>query len=605
MCGIVGYLGDKSANPILINGLRRLEYRGYDSAGIATADKSGSVKICKKQGKVADLDARCDDNGDKLGIGHTRWATHGEPSEANAHPHQVGAVALVHNGIIENYQDIKQKLTNKGYEFSSKTDSEVLAGLIDDKLKSSKTLGEAVRQALREVAGTFGIAVISESEPGAIVVARRGSPLILGIGDDEYFIASDASAIVGHTERVIYLEDDQLAVINTDGYDVVDLDNNAQAVDIHKLDQDQAVAEKEGFDHFLIKEIHEQPQVVADTTRGRLGADGSVRLGGLNISDDKLRNLKHILIVGCGTAYFSGVLGKYLLEKLTGVSVSVEVGSEFRYRDAAIDPKDTIALFMSQSGETADTLASLEEVKRRGIHTLGLVNVVGSSLARAVDGGIYLHAGPEISVASTKAYSAMVTALLLFGLHVASLKGASRSEIAEVAEALHSLPNEIEHALKLGNEAKEVAQALKNHDHAFYLGRDNLYPVALEGALKLMEVSYIHAQPYPTGEMKHGPIALIDENFLSVVVLPEDELLYAKTISNIEEIKARKGRILSVSSRPRPEQSDYHLVVPKVSTWAEPLIINVALQLFAYHMAVARGTDVDQPRNLAKSVTVE
>lgn len=605
MCGIVGYLGNKSAAPILINGLRKLEYRGYDSAGIATINTSGEVAICKNQGKVAELDAKCEDGGDMVGIGHTRWATHGEPSEANAHPHTAGDVTLVHNGIIENYQDIKNKLLKNGYSFKSKTDSEVLAALVDQKLKSADSLDEAVRQALREVAGTFGIAVLSKSAPGVIVAARRGSPLILGIGDDEYFVASDGSAIVGHTERVVYLEDDQLAVVTEDGYDVVDLDNNAQAVDIHKLDQDQTVAEKEGFDHFLIKEIHDQPQVVADTIRGRLGADDSVRLGGLNISDDKLRGIKHILIIGCGTAYYSGMLGKYMLEKLTGVPVSVEIGSEFRYREAAIDPKNTIALFMSQSGETADTLASLEEVKRRGIHTLGLVNVVGSTLARSVDGGIYLHAGPEISVASTKAYSAMVTALLLFGLHMAGLKGASRSVIAEVSEALRTLPNEIEHALKLNDEARDVARSLKKHDQAFYLGRDSLYPVALEGALKLMEVSYIHAQGYPTGEMKHGPIALIDEEFLSVVVMPEDEMLYAKTISNIEEIKARKGQVLSISSRPKPAQSDFHLVVPKVSSWAEPLIINVALQLFAYHMAVARGTDVDQPRNLAKSVTVE
>jgi len=604
MCGIVGYIGDKSATPILINGLRRLEYRGYDSAGVATV-KGGTTSICKRQGKVAELDKDCEDNGATIGIGHTRWATHGEPSEINAHPHQVGDVTIVHNGIIENYADLKEDLTKSGYKFKTKTDTEVLGALIDNETKSAKDLSHAVRSALNKVAGTFGLAVLSQKDENQIVIARRGSPLILGIGDDEYFIASDTSAVVGYVEKVIYLEDDQLAVVTRDGYDVVDLNNNAQSVQLHDLDQDQVKAEKEGFDHFLIKEINEQPQVIADTMRGRLLKDGEVRLGGLNLDDDALRDLKQIVIIGCGTAYYAGMLGKYLLERLTGIPVSVEIGSEFRYRDAAIDPENTVALFLSQSGETADTLASLAEIKRRGIHSLGLVNVVGSTLAREVDGGIYLHAGPEISVASTKAYSAMLTAVMLFGLKVARLKGLPRSEALEFAESMESLPNEIKQTLDVSDEAKRIASQVKDIEHTFYLGRSDLYPVALEGSLKLMEVSYIHAQGYPTGEMKHGPIALIDESFLSVVLLPEDDLLYAKSISNIEEIKARKGKVLSVSSRPQPEQSDYHLIVPKVSQWIEPLVINVALQLFAYHMAVAKGNDVDQPRNLAKSVTVE
>ena len=604
MCGIVGYIGDKSATPILINGLRRLEYRGYDSAGIATV-KDKHTSICKKQGKVAELDKTCTDNGATIGIGHTRWATHGEPSELNAHPHQVGDITIVHNGIIENYAELKAELEKIDYEFKTKTDTEVLAALIDNEYKTATDISHAVRTALNKVAGTFGLAVLSQKEENQIVVARRGSPLILGIGDDEYFIASDTSAVVGYVEKVVYLEDDQLAVVNRQGYDVVDLNNNAQSVQLHDLDQDQVKAEKEGFDHFLIKEIHEQPQVIADTMRGRLLKDGEVRLGGLNISDDALRDLKQIVIIGCGTAYYAGMLGKYLLERLTGISVSVEIGSEFRYRDAALNPENTIALFLSQSGETADTLASLAEIKRRGIHSLGLVNVVGSTLAREVDGGIYLHAGSEISVASTKAYSAMLTAVMLFGLKVARLKGLPRSEALEFAESMESLPNEIKETLDVSDEAKRVASQVKDIEHTFYLGRSDLYPVALEGSLKLMEVSYIHAQGYPTGEMKHGPIALIDEGFLSVVLLPEDDTLYAKSISNIEEIKARKGKVLSVSSRPQPEQSDFHLIVPKVSQWIEPLVINVALQLFAYHMAVAKGNDVDQPRNLAKSVTVE
>ena len=604
MCGIVGYIGGKSATPILINGLRRLEYRGYDSAGIATISK-GKTLICKKQGKVAELDKACADSGLTIGIGHTRWATHGEPSELNAHPHQVGDITIVHNGIIENYADLKVELEKIGYEFKTKTDTEVLAALIDNEYKTATDISHAVRTALNKVAGTFGLALLSQKDEDLIVVARRGSPLILGIGDDEYFIASDTSAVVGYVEKVIYLEDDQLAVVARDGYDVVDLNNKAQSVQLHDLDQDQVKAEKEGFEHFLIKEIHEQPQVIADTMRGRLLKDGEVRLGGLNLDDDELRDLKQIIIIGCGTAYYAGMLGKYLLERLTGIPVSVEIGSEFRYRDAALNPENTVALFLSQSGETADTLASLAEIKRRGIHSLGLVNVVGSTLAREVDGGIYLHAGPEISVASTKAYSAMLTAVMLFGLKVARLKGLARSEALEFAESMESLPNEIKQTLGVSDEAKRVASQVKDIEHTFYLGRSDLYPVALEGSLKLMEVSYIHAQGYPTGEMKHGPIALIDEGFLSVVLLPEDELLYAKSISNIEEIKARKGKVLSVSSRPQPEQSDYHLIVPKVSQWIEPLVINVALQLFAYHMAVAKGNDVDQPRNLAKSVTVE
>ncbi len=604
MCGIVGYIGQKSATPILINGLRRLEYRGYDSAGVATV-KDGKTSICKRQGKVAELDNACEDNGSTVGIGHTRWATHGEPSELNAHPHQVGDVTIVHNGIIENYADLKEDLSKNGYSFKTKTDTEVLAALIDNEKKTAVDLSHAVREALNKVAGTFGIAVLSQTDTDQIIIARRGSPLILGVAENEYFVASDTSAIVGFANKVIYLEDDQLAIINRDGYDVVDLENNAQAVELHDFDQDQVQAEKDGFDHFLIKEIHEQPQVVADTMRGRLLEDGEVKLGGLNIDDDALRNLKKIVIIGCGTAYYAGMLGKYLLERLTGIPVSVEFGSEFRYRDAALDPENTVALFMSQSGETADTLASLAEIKRRGIHSLGLVNVVGSTLAREVDGGIYLHAGPEISVASTKAYSAMMTALMLFGLKVARLKGLPRSEAHEFAESLRDVPAEIEHTLSVSDQAKKDAEQLKSIEHTFYLGRSDLYPIALEGALKLMEVSYIHSQPYPTGEMKHGPIALIDENFLSIVLLPEDELLYSKSISNIEEIKARRGKVLSVSSRPQPEQSDYHLIVPKVSHWIEPLIINVALQLFAYHMAVAKGNDVDQPRNLAKSVTVE
>jgi glucosamine--fructose-6-phosphate aminotransferase (isomerizing) len=604
MCGIVGYIGEKEASTILIDGLKKLEYRGYDSAGIATQEADG-VHLCKSQGKVVELENKCDSTESSVGIGHTRWATHGEPNELNAHPHQVGNTTLVHNGIIENYAELKIHLSASGYEFKTQTDTEVLTALIDHESAKVDDFTQAVRNALKQVVGTFGIAVLSVNHPDNIIIARRGSPLLLGVGDNEYYIASDASAIVGKADKVVYLEDDQLALISKTGYEVVDLDNNAQTLELCDLDQEQSVAEKDGFDHFLIKEIHEQPSVVEDTYRGRLQDDGSVKLGGLNISDEKLKNIEHIIIVGCGTAYYAGLLGKYMLEQMTGVPVSVEIGSEFRYRNAAIDPENTIAIFMSQSGETADTLASLAEIRKRGIHSLGFVNAVGSTLAREVEGGIYIHAGPEISVASTKAYTAMMTAIMMFGLKIAGLKDRPKHEIDDIAHALRTLPDNITQVLKVSDQAKEIAQALKDTEHSFYLGRSDLFPTALEGSLKLMEVSYIHSQGYPTGEMKHGPIALIDENFLSVILLPEDELLYSKSISNLEEIKARKGKVLTVSSRSQLEQSDYHLQTPKASKWIEPLVINVALQLFAYHMAVARGNDVDQPRNLAKSVTVE
>ncbi|MBP6880225.1 glutamine--fructose-6-phosphate transaminase (isomerizing) [Candidatus Saccharibacteria bacterium] len=602
MCGIVGYVGNKKAEGILINGLRRLEYRGYDSSGIATVDEKG-LHVCKKAGKVAELDKSCGELPGNAGIGHTRWATHGEPTEANAHPHVAGKIAIVHNGIIENHEELREEL--EGVIYSGQTDSEVLVHLINKKKHAGMSLLEAVQATLNKVVGTFGLAVIDADEPTTVLVARRGSPILVGIAEDETFIASDPSAMVGHTDRVIYLEDDQLAVCKKDNVSIVDLENNAQTIAIETLEHNQATAEKDGFDHFLIKEIFEQPNVINDTLRGRIQKNGDVRLGGIQLADNELRDLDQLIIIGCGTAYFSGILAKYLLERLAGISVAVEFASEFRYREAAFASKNHLAVFMSQSGETADTMASLSEVKRRGIPTMGIVNVVGSSLARAVDGGIYIHAGPEISVASTKAYSAMVSALIMLGLKIAAVRGVSRTILSEVASSLITLPGEIEEVLKLSEDIKKIAIELKDIEHTFYLGRDALFPVALEGALKLMETTYIHAQAYPTGEMKHGPIALIDENFLSVLLLPEDELLYSKSVSNLEEIKARKGKVLSISSRPKPKLSDYHITIPKTSQWVEPLVINVVLQLFAYHMAVARGNDVDQPRNLAKSVTVE
>lgn len=604
MCGIIGYIGKKPAQPILLNGLQRMEYRGYDSAGVATLE-NGKLTLLRASGKVAGLQQKISERPrqDHIGIGHTRWATHGEPSEKNAHPHVAGAIALVHNGIIENYKELKEELQKEGRKFDSQTDTEVLAHLIDRAYQTSHDLEASLQQALKEVRGTFGLAVLCKDEPEKLVVARRGSPLQLGIDGDDIYIASDASALVGYAKEVIYLSDDQLAVCSPDGIAVYNLELEPQPVTPEALTLELEAIQKQGYDHFLLKEIMEQPQSVEAVLRGRLQAeDGTSHLGGLNLTDEQIRVIERIVIVGCGTAYYAGVLGKYLIERLTGLPVDVEVASEFRYRDPVLT-QNTVALFISQSGETADTLACVEELKRRGVHTLGLINVIGSTIARAVDGGIYLHAGPEISVASTKAFTNQVTAQLLFALYVARRRNLSITEGQEVVEALQALPDDIKAVLKQANAIKKIAKQVATYNNMIFLGRDTLFPIALEGALKLKEVSYIHAEAYAAGEVKHGPLALIDKT-MPVVFLVGDGPLAEKSRSNMQEVKARGGKIITITDA-AGEDSDWQVVVKTRSVWTSPLVMNVALQLLAYYVAVARGCDVDKPRNLAKSVTVE
>lgn len=604
MCGIIGYIGKKPAQPILLNGLQRMEYRGYDSAGVATLE-GDKLTLLRASGKVAGLQQKINEQPrqDRIGIGHTRWATHGEPSEKNAHPHLAGSVAIVHNGIIENYKELKSELQKEGRKFASETDTEVLAHLIDRAYQVTHDLTASVQQALKEVRGTFGLAALCKDEPEKLVVARRGSPLQLGIDGDDIYVASDASALVGYAKEVIYLSDDQLAVCSPDGIAVYNLELERQEVTAEELTLELEAIQKQGYDHFLLKEIMEQPQSVAAVLRGRLDAEnGASHLGGLNLTDDEIRAIERVVIVGCGTAYYAGVLGKYLIERLTGLPVDVEVASEFRYRDPVLT-QNTVALFISQSGETADTLACVEELKRRGIHTLGLVNVVGSTIARAVDGGIYLHAGPEISVASTKAFTNQVIAQLLFALYVARRRDLSVTEGQEIVAALQALPGEIKATLKHADAVKKIAQKVSGYNDMIYLGRDTLFPIALEGALKLKEVSYIHAEAYAAGEVKHGPLALIDKN-MPVVFLVGDGPLAEKTRSNMQEVKARGGKIILITDA-AIEEGNWRVQLKTSSPWTGPLVMNIILQLLAYYVAVDRGCDVDKPRNLAKSVTVE
>ena len=580
-----------------------MEYRGYDSAGVATL--GDGVTVVKAKGKVAVLQDKLEAHElkDTIGIGHTRWATHGVPNELNAHPHKAGAITIVHNGIIENYQELKAELETKGVKCVSDTDTEVLAQLINDKYGKDKDLVKSVQQALLEVRGTFGVAVLCKDDPEQLVVARRGSPLQIGVGKDETYIASDPAALIGHVKDVIYLKDDQLAVCTRDSVNVYDLDLEPQELTSEELTLELGSIQKQGYDHFLLKEIMEQPDTVEAVLRGRLDAkNGTSHLGGLNMSDEQIRAIERIVIVACGTAYYAGSLGKYLIEKLTGIPVDVEIASEYRYRDPVIT-KNSVALFISQSGETADTLACVEELKRRGVHTLGLVNVVGSTIARTVDGGIYLHAGPEISVASTKAFTNQAIATLLFALHVARRRDLSLSDGREVVEALERLPQDIAKALESRDEVKKIAEKVNHFEHAIYLGRNTLFPMALEGALKLKEVSYVHAEAHAAGEVKHGPIALVDENMLVVFLLGKGPLA-EKTQSNLEEIQARGGTIFVITDTDLKE-GNFRVQAPTTSEWTAPLVLNIAQQLLAYYVAVARGTDVDQPRNLAKSVTVE
>lgn len=606
MCGIVGYIGTRNAQNILTSGLRRLEYRGYDSAGIATVATDGTPTLLRAKGKVSELTALVDksERSDTVGIGHTRWATHGEPSEPNAHPHNAGDIFLVHNGIIENYKELKAEL--KDHSFKSETDTEVLAALIDSFYDEKTSLFDAVTKALQLVVGTYGIAVVSRRTPDELVVARKGSPLIIGVGNEETLIASDASALVGHTSQAIYLNDGEIALCTKDNVELKDLSAQPLSANVETIEVDMQAIQKQGYDHFLLKEISEQPQTLRSTLNGRVISDEHrVQLGGLNLTVDQLREIEHVTIIGCGTAYYAGLLASYYLEKLVdGLTVDVAVASEFRYRSFHM-PKNSVALVVSQSGETADTLACLREIKRRGVKTLGIINAVGSTIAREVDGGVYVHAGPEISVASTKAFTSQVSAMTMFGIQLAQAKGTGMQETAEYVSELSKLPDEIENVIKAHQtEIKEVAEKYARYEHALFLGRDTLFPVALEGALKLKEISYIQAEGYATGELKHGPIALIDDRFFEVMLLAEG-WLFDKSISGLSEVNARGGHVLAITNSSKDIDAETVVRVKTELDVLAPIVMNVVQQLFAYYVAVARGNDVDQPRNLAKSVTVE
>lgn len=608
MCGIVGYIGHKPAQNILIGGLKRLEYRGYDSAGIATLAGDGTPTILREKGKVAELAGLQASNevGDHIGIGHTRWATHGAPSVKNAHPHTAGRITLVHNGIIENFQDIKELLAKKGYEFTSDTDTEVLTALVDSFYQNETSLLDAVLDALKVVVGAYGIAVLAHDQPDKIIVARSGSPLIIGLSDDETFIASDASALIGHTNQVIYLKEGEVAECTAGDVQLYDLRANPVSPAVETLEADMHAIQKEGYDHFLLKEIHEQPDTLRATLAGRINSDElRARLGGINMTDDELRAIRNIIVVGCGTANYAGQLASYFIEQFTSdVSVRVEIASELRYRSFHV-PDNSVALIVSQSGETADTLACLIELKRRGVRCLGIVNAVGSSIAREVDGGVYVHVGPEISVASTKAFTSQVAAITLFGIVVAQAKGASHQELAEYIRELDALPDEIENVIEATEgQAKSLASNYARYEHSLYIGRDTLYPVALEGALKLKEISYIQAEGYAAGELKHGPIALVDGNFFEVAFIT-DNWLYEKSISNLIEVNARGGHVIAITNSKKEVPAEAVVQVDTSLKLLTPLVFNIVSQLFAYYVSLERGNDVDQPRNLAKSVTVE
>jgi glucosamine--fructose-6-phosphate aminotransferase (isomerizing) len=614
MCGIVAYIGKKEAYPILIKGLKRLEYRGYDSAGIALLDK-GEINIYKKQGKVAILEAFASENNIKgnIGIGHTRWATHGLPNDVNSHPHYSNdrTLALIHNGIIENYDILKEELIKRGYRFESETDTEVLVHLIDAIMKSEKIdLVEAVRQALLQVTGAYAIVVMSKTNQNQLVAARKSSPLVVGVGvENEFFLASDATPIVEYTKQVVYLNDEEIAVVDiNEGLKILHLSNQEKTPYIQELEMQLEALEKGGFDHFMLKEIFEQPRSIHDCFRGRLNAqEGWVALGGLKDYETKLVNAKRIIMVACGTSWHACQVGEYLIEGLARINVEVEYASEFRYRNPIIN-EDDIVIAISQSGETADTLAALELAKSRGATILGICNVVGSSISRITDAGSYTHAGPEIGVASTKAFTAQVTILTLLALSLANKKGTiSESLFHTMLADLEAIPGKVKKILNKDSLIKEIAGIYKDAQNALYLGRNSSFPVALEGALKLKEISYIHAEGYPAAEMKHGPIALIDEE-MPVFVIATKGTSYEKVVSNIQEVKARKGKIIAIVTEGDiqvKELADHVIEIPETDENLVPLLATIPLQLISYHISVMRGCNVDQPRNLAKSVTVE
>ncbi len=610
MCGIVGYIGDKNCVPILIEGLKQLEYRGYDSAGVGIV-KDDVCQVVKAKGKVSDLEKKVEgmDLKSNIGIGHTRWATHGEPNETNAHPHSTedSGLMLIHNGIIENYSVLKKKLLKHGHKFKSETDTEVLLHLIESFYSTDKDLFKAVRKALLKVEGTYGICVIAKNEPDKIIVAKKGSPLVVGIGENENYIASDVNALVAHTQRVIYLDDDEIAEVTKNTFKAKTIKDEDIIKEIHDVDMDIEEITKGGYPHYMLKEIMEQPESLSNSMRGRLVLkEGISKLGGLHGFEKRLFNSKRIIITACGTSWHAGLVGEYMLEQYTGIPVEVEYASEFRYRNPIIQKDDTV-IFISQSGETADTLAALKEAKRRGALTLGIVNVVGSSIARESDTGVYIHAGPEIGVASTKAFTSQLTVLALITLLIARSKNLSHQDGRRIIEEMQAIPGKVQKILELNDEIEKIAEQYVDAQNFLYLGRGYNFPAALEGALKLKEISYIHAEGYPAAEMKHGPIALIDEQMPCVFIAPKDSV-YDKVISNIEEVKARKGRVIAIASEQDDKIDslvDHVIKVPDTIRMLMPILTSIPLQLLAYHIAVKKGLNVDQPRNLAKSVTVE
>jgi len=614
MCGIVAYLGDKQAYPILIKGLKRLEYRGYDSAGVALIDNH-VLNLYKKRGKVAELEKFTNSKNVKgnVGIGHTRWATHGAPNDENAHPHYSGSknLAIIHNGIIENYASLKAELVKRGHIFTSETDTEVLIHLIEDiQNKTHVDLVEAVRIALNEAIGAYAIVIVSKDNPDIMIATKKSSPLVIGIGDNfEYFVASDATPIVEYTKNVVYLNDEEIAIMHRGNeLRLMDIKKHEKTPYIQELEVYLEAIEKDGFDHFMLKEIYEQPLSIKNSMRGRIDLDkGIVSLGGIRDYEQKIINAQRIIIVACGTSWHAGLVGEYLFEDLARIPVEVEYASEFRYRNPIIHEND-IVIAISQSGETADTLAAIQLAKEKGATILGICNVVGSTISRATDAGSYTHAGPEIGVASTKAFTAQVTVLSLMALSIAHKKGSiSESEFRQLLVELESIPEKIETLLKSDDKIEKIADIFKGVSNFLYLGRGYNFPVALEGALKLKEISYIHAEGYPAAEMKHGPIALIDEE-MPVVVIATKKGNYEKVVSNIEEVKARNGKIIAIVTKGDVDVrqiADYVIEIPEVEDALSPLLTSIPLQLLSYHIAVMRGCNVDQPRNLAKSVTVE
>ncbi|MFZ1291394.1 MAG: glutamine--fructose-6-phosphate transaminase (isomerizing) [Melioribacteraceae bacterium] len=611
MCGIVGYIGYKNCIPLLVEGLKRLEYRGYDSAGIGFIENNGETKNIKVKGKVSELEKSINGYGHSsfIGIGHTRWATHGVPNQINAHPHtnKEETIFLIHNGIIENFGVLKKALIKEGYSFYSETDTEVLVNLIDKNVKEKADFFQGVRVALNEVEGTYGIVVMHKDYPNELIVAKNGSPLVIGIGENENFIASDVNALIAHTSKIVYLEDNEMAVITKDGFKAKTIFDEKINKDIQEVKMSLDEISKGGYEHFMLKEIMEQPESLRNSLRGRLlEDDGISKLGGLTGYIDRIALSKRIIITACGTSWHAGLVGEYMLERYTNIPVEVEYASEFRYRNPILSPDDTV-IFISQSGETLDSLAALKETKRRGALTLGLVNAVGSSIARETDAGVYLHAGPEIGVASTKAFTSQVIVLALITLLIGRRKITSPQDGAEIIRELKTIPEKVEKILLLNDQIEKIAEKFVDATNFLYLGRGYNFPVALEGALKLKEISYIHAEGYPAAEMKHGPIALIDENMPVVFLAPKDSV-YDKVISNIQEVKARGGRLIAIASENDNEIDnlvDYSIKIPTTIRMLMPILNVIPLQLLSYHIAVKKGLNVDQPRNLAKSVTVE